>query len=154
MACAVYPILGTRYWILPAVTQSDTVSGGKNGGSIPTHAPPAQSGTNQLGPHVHCVNESPSGCAQFNFPSEAKEAVRAPWTNCRWLLGVFFKMRTPGAGAPWHAWELELAIRSASTLALASRPKFLEAPHSRAPQQPVRDNRHHLRKIPAAKTGQ
>jgi hypothetical protein len=34
----------------------------------------------QLGPHVHCVNESPGGCAQFNFPSEAKGAVRAPWT--------------------------------------------------------------------------
>ena len=38
--------------------------------------------TNQLGPHLHCVNESPGGCAQFNFPSEANEAVRAPWINC------------------------------------------------------------------------
>jgi hypothetical protein len=26
--------------------------------------------TNQLGPHLHCVNESPGGCAQFNFPSD------------------------------------------------------------------------------------
>jgi hypothetical protein len=42
------------------------------------------------------------------------------------LLKVF-KMGTPGA-----PWELKLAIRSASILALASRPKILEAPHSRA----------------------
>jgi hypothetical protein len=62
------------------------------------------------------------------------------------LLKVF-KMGTPDA-----PWELKLTIRSASILALASRPKFLEVPHSRAPQQPVRDNRHHLRRIPAAKT--
>jgi hypothetical protein len=64
------------------------------------------------------------------------------------LLKVF-KVVTPDA-----PWELKLTIRSASILGLASRPKFLEVPHSRAPQQPVRDNRHHLRRIPAAKTGQ
>jgi hypothetical protein len=104
--------------------------------------------TNQLGPHVHCVNESPGGCAQFNFPSEAKEAVRAPSMDQLPLLKVF-KMGTPDA-----PWELKLTIRSASILALTSRPKFLEVPHSRAPQQPVRDNRHHLRRIPVAKTGQ
>jgi hypothetical protein len=55
-------------------------------------------------------------------------------------------------GTPDAPWELKLTTRSASTLALASRPKCLEAPHSRAPQQPVRDNRHHFRRIPAAKT--
>jgi hypothetical protein len=37
--------------------------------------------TNQLGPHGHCGNERPGGCAQINSPSEAKEAVRTPWTN-------------------------------------------------------------------------
>jgi hypothetical protein len=81
--------------------------------------------TNQLGPHGHCVNERPGGCAQFNFPSEAKEAVRAPWINCHCL--EVFKIGT--LGAPW---ELKLTTRSASILALASRPKFLEVLHSRA----------------------
>jgi hypothetical protein len=37
--------------------------------------------TNQLGPHGHCGNERPGGCAQINFPSGAKGAVRTPWTN-------------------------------------------------------------------------
>jgi hypothetical protein len=37
-------------------------------------------------------------------------------------------------GTPGAPWELKLTIRSASILALAPRPKFLEVPHSRAPQ--------------------
>jgi hypothetical protein len=81
----------------------DGVSNGVDGGSIsiPTHI--CTDLNLALMAHGHSGNERPGGCAQVNFPSEAKEAVRAPWINCN-CLGVF-KMGTPDA-----PWELKLTM--------------------------------------------
>ena len=120
---------------------NDGVSNGENGGAISTHL------------HKSTWSASPLRQRKPRWMRAVQLSIWGQWScpsamDQLPLLKVF-KMVTPDA-----PWELKLTIRSASILALASRPKFLEVPHSRAPQQPVRDNRHHLRRIPAAKTGQ
>jgi hypothetical protein len=84
---------------------------------------------------------------QFNFPSEAKGAVRAPWiTNCLPLLKVFKVLGIPS--------ERTLGAEISYTKCQHTGPSF-EVKISRSPALPCptasRDNRHHLRRIPAAK---